>query len=180
MLMVAIYVVARIKKLPRQPNASWGDRCGLVREALWGLLLVVIILGGIYGGIFTPTEAAAVSAVYAFLVAVFVYKDMKLADVPRVLVDSARVTVMLLFIISNAFLFAHVLTTEQIPQTIAATHPRGRAGAVAVPARGQHPAAGRRQLHGALGDHPDPGADPLPDRAPSSASTRSISASSWW
>ena len=91
------------------------------RRAIWGLLLIVIILGGIYGGIFTPTEAAAVAAVYAFLVALFVYRDMGFKDVPRVLLDSGRVTVMLLFIIANAFLFAHVLTTEQIPQTIART-----------------------------------------------------------
>jgi len=89
------------------------------REALWGLLLIVIIMGGIYGGIFTPTEAAAVSAVYAAVVALFIYRDLRFTDVPRVLVDASKVTVMLLFIIANAFLFAHVLTTEQIPQSIA-------------------------------------------------------------
>ncbi len=119
MLMVAIWVVATIKKLPRQDRSGWAERLRTGREALWGLLLIVIILGGIYGGIFTPTEAAAVAAVYAFIIAVFVYRDLKLKDVGRVLVDSARVTVMLLFIISNAMLFAHVLTTEQIPQAIA-------------------------------------------------------------
>jgi C4-dicarboxylate transporter, DctM subunit len=86
---------------------------------MWGLLLIIIILGGIYGGIFTPTEAAAVAAVYAFFVAVFVYRDMGMKDVPRVLVDAGRVTVMLMFIIANALLFAYVLTTERIPQTIA-------------------------------------------------------------
>ena len=68
---------------------------------------------------FTPTEAAAVAAVYAAFVALFVYRDMGFADLPRVLLDSGRITVMLLFIIANAFLFAHVLTTQQIPQTIA-------------------------------------------------------------
>ena len=87
-------------------------------RAMWGLLLVVIILGGIYGGVFTPTEAAAVSAVYAFLVAVVVHRDISLKEVPEVLVDSARVTAMLMFIIANAFLFAFVLTTLQIPQHI--------------------------------------------------------------
>jgi C4-dicarboxylate transporter DctM subunit len=91
------------------------------RRAIWGLLLIVIILGGIYGGVFTPTEAAAVAAVYAFFVALFIYRDMGITDVPRVLLDSGRITVMLLFIIANAFLFAHVLTTQQIPQTIAQT-----------------------------------------------------------
>jgi len=121
MLAVAIYDVARRQDLPRQPPASWGEVFATGRQAIWGLLLIFIILGGIYGGVFTPTEAAAVAAVYAFVAALFIYRDLGFKDVPRVLTDSARVTVMLLFIIANAFLFAHVLTTEQIPQTIAAS-----------------------------------------------------------
>jgi C4-dicarboxylate transporter DctM subunit len=117
-LMVAIWVAATILNLPRQPRQGWGERLRTGKDAIWGLLLIFIILGGIYGGVFTPTEAAAVAAVYAFLIALFVYRDLTLADIPKVLVDSSRVTVMLLFIIGNAFLFAHVLTTAQIPQTI--------------------------------------------------------------
>lgn len=119
MLMVAIWGAATYLKIPREARHSWGERLRTGREAVWGLLLIVIILGGIYGGVFTPTEAAAVAAVYAFAVAMFVYRDIGLRDVPKVLVDSARVTVMLLFIIGNALLFAYVLTTLQIPQTIA-------------------------------------------------------------
>ncbi|PZA12592.1 C4-dicarboxylate ABC transporter permease [Rhodopseudomonas palustris] len=118
-LMVAIYVAARIKKLPRQPKVPWRERLTLFREALWGLLLIFIVMGGIYGGVFTPTEAAAVAAVYAFVAAVFIYRDLKITDVPQVLLDSGRVSVMLMFIICNAFLFGHVLTTAQIPQDIA-------------------------------------------------------------
>ena len=121
LLMVAIYVRARMLDLPKQPRASLRDVVDAGRDSVWGLMLVVIILGGIYGGIFTPTEAAAVSALYAFLIAVFVYRDMGMKDVPRVLVDSGKVTVMLMFIIANALLFAHVLTTERIPQAIAET-----------------------------------------------------------
>jgi C4-dicarboxylate transporter DctM subunit len=119
MLMVAIYIRARMIDLPRQPRATAKELLIAGRDSLWGLLLIIIILGGIYGGVFTPTEAAAVAAVYAFLVAVFVYRDMRMKDVPRVLVDAGRVTVMLMFIIANALLFAYVLTTERIPQTIA-------------------------------------------------------------
>ncbi|HSN19897.1 MAG TPA: TRAP transporter large permease subunit [Usitatibacter sp.] len=119
MLMVAIYVRARMLQLPRQPRATLREMLVAARESLWGLLLLVIILGGIYGGVFTPTEAAAVSAVYAFFVALFIYRDIGWKDVPKVLVDAARVTVMLMFIIANALLFAYVLTTERIPQTIA-------------------------------------------------------------
>ncbi len=119
LLMVTIYVVARVKNLPRQPRASWSHRLASFRDAIWGLLLVIIVMGGIYGGIFTPTEAAAVAAVYGAVAALFIYRDLGFKDVPKVLTDSARVSVMLMFIIANAFLFGHVLTTEQIPQTIA-------------------------------------------------------------
>ena len=119
LLMIAIYIVARIKKYPRQPRASFQEVGAAARDSIWGLALVFIILGGIYGGIFTPTEAAAVSAVYAFLVAVFIYRDIGLKQVPDVLLDAAKVTIMLMFIIVNALLFAHVLTTERIPQIIA-------------------------------------------------------------
>jgi C4-dicarboxylate transporter DctM subunit len=119
MLMVAIYIRARILNLQPQPRAPLREVLIAGRDSSWGLLLIVIILGGIYGGVFTPTEAAAVSAVYAFIIAVYVYRDIGLRDVPRVLVDAAKVTVMLMFIIANALLFAHVLTTERIPQAIA-------------------------------------------------------------
>jgi C4-dicarboxylate transporter DctM subunit len=119
MLMIAIWGAATYLKIPREARHSWAERLRTGRDAVWGLLLIVIILGGIYGGIFTPTEAAAVAAVYAFAVALFVYRDLGFRDVPKVLLDSARVTVMLLFIICNALLFAYVLTTLQIPQTIA-------------------------------------------------------------
>jgi C4-dicarboxylate transporter DctM subunit len=76
MLMTTIYVIARIKNLPKGEWQGWGEIVASGREAGWGLFLIVIILGGIYGGIFTPTEAAAVAAVYAFFLANFVYKDM--------------------------------------------------------------------------------------------------------
>jgi C4-dicarboxylate transporter, DctM subunit len=119
MLMVAIYVLARVRDLPRQPRASLPEFLAAARESIWGMLLLVIILGGIYGGIFTPTEAAAAAAIYAFLIALFVYRDIGWRSVPSVLVDASKVTVMLMFIIANALLFAHVLTTERIPQVIA-------------------------------------------------------------
>ncbi|KQO41004.1 MULTISPECIES: C4-dicarboxylate TRAP transporter large permease protein DctM [Pseudomonadaceae] len=119
-LMIAIYIVARIKKLPALPRASFREWLRSAREAFWGLLLMVIILGGIYTGMFTPTEAAAVAAVYAGFVALFVYKDLTIRECPKVLLESGKLTIMLMFIIANAMLFAHVLTTEQIPQQITA------------------------------------------------------------
>ncbi|MFZ9177279.1 MAG: TRAP transporter large permease [Burkholderiaceae bacterium] len=118
-LMVAIYVRARIEKLPAQPKASMTEVLASGRDAIPGFLLLAIIMGGIYGGVFTPTEAAAVAAVYAVLVSVFVYKDLTFKDLPHTFVEASKTTVMLMFIIANAMLFAHVLTTERIPQIIA-------------------------------------------------------------
>jgi C4-dicarboxylate transporter DctM subunit len=115
-MMATIVVIAKKYDMPRQERASFSTVVRTFREAVWGLMLVVIILGGIYAGIFTPTEAAAVSAVYAFFIAVFVYKDITFKHVPGVLTDASRVTVMLMFIIANAFMFAFLLTTEQVPQ----------------------------------------------------------------
>jgi len=104
----------------RLPRASWIDRLKAFRDSAWGLLLVVLVIGGIYGGIFTPTEAAAVSAVYAFVIAVFVYGELPLRDVPKVLLEAANLSAMLLYIITNAVLFSFLMTHEQIPQAMAA------------------------------------------------------------
>ncbi|WP_288586661.1 TRAP transporter large permease subunit [uncultured Methylobacterium sp.] len=104
---------------PRMPKASWRERWVAFRKSVWGLLLIVLVLGGIYTGAFTPTEAAAVSAVYAFVIALFVYRDLTWRDVPRVLLDSANMSAMLLYIITNAVLFSFLMTSEQIPQAMA-------------------------------------------------------------
>ena len=145
MLMLTIYIMARVKKLPQGEWRGWGEVFASGREAGWGLMLIVIILGGIYGGIFTPTEAAAVAAVYAFFIAAFVYRDMgplhvegegrnlSLMRKPMALVtvffhrdtrdtlfEAGKLTVTLMFIIANALILKHVLTDEQIPQQISA------------------------------------------------------------
>jgi C4-dicarboxylate transporter DctM subunit len=143
MLMEGIYVVAKVRGLPAQEWAGMREILVSARDAFWGLLLIVIILGGIYGGVFTPTEAAAVAAVYAFFIANFVYKDMGPLkgegehrhsllsrphslitvffheDTKHALFEAGRTTIMLLFIIANALILKHVLTEEQIPQSIA-------------------------------------------------------------
>ena len=113
------WFLARKKNYPRMPKASWGDRLVAFRKSAWGLLLIVIVMGGIYTGVFTPTEAAAMSAVYAFFIAVFVYKDLRLKQVPKVLLDSASMSAMLLYIITNAVLFSFLMTSENIPQAMA-------------------------------------------------------------
>ena len=110
---------ARKFNYPRMPKASFGERWRTFRESIWGLALILIVMGGIYAGLFTPTEAAAMSAVYAFIVAVFIYKDMRLKDVPKVLLNSANMSAMLLYIITNAVMFSFILTNENIPQSLA-------------------------------------------------------------
>ena len=119
MLGVVTWYRARQNNYPRMPKATWKQRWKAFRDSLWGLLLVVIVLGGIYGGLFTPTEAAAVSAVYAFIIAVFVYKDLPMKKVPRTLLDAANMSAMLLYIITNAVLFSFLMTHENIPQIMA-------------------------------------------------------------
>ena len=144
MLMLTIYVIAKIKGLPKGDWLGWGEVYASAKEAIWGLFLIVIILGGIYGGIFTPTEAAAVASIYAFIIAVFVYRDMgplaAIGDKPKqsllqnplaiitaffhkdtrdTLFEAGKLTITLMFIIANALILKHVLTDEQIPQQIA-------------------------------------------------------------
>jgi C4-dicarboxylate transporter DctM subunit len=113
------WLIARRRGLPRLPRASWRERWQALREASWGLALIVIVIGGIYSGVFTPTEAAACAAVYSFVVVVFVYGDLKLSQVPRALLDAAAMSAMLLYIITNAVLFSFLMTSENIPQGMA-------------------------------------------------------------
>ncbi|MFS0755026.1 TRAP transporter large permease subunit [Noviherbaspirillum sp. 1P10PC] len=119
LLGLTTWYLAKKHNYPRMPKASWAERLAAFRKSAWGLLLIVIVMGGIYTGVFTPTEAAAMSAVYAFVVAVFVYKDMGMKQVPKVLLDSASMSAMLLYIITNAVLFSFLMTSENIPQAMA-------------------------------------------------------------
>jgi C4-dicarboxylate transporter DctM subunit len=105
---------------PRMTRATWGEAIKAFRDSIWGLALIILVLGGIYSGLFTPTEAAAVSAVYAFVIAVFVYRDLNWSDIPKVLLSSANMSAMILYIITNAVLFSFLMTSEQIPQAITA------------------------------------------------------------
>lgn len=119
--MLGLTTMFRAWKLnyPRMPKATYKERWSAFKDSVWGLMLVIIVMGGIYSGVFTPTEAAAISAVYAFFIAIWVYKDIKLKDVRRIVLESAAMSAMLLYIITNAVMFAFILTSEQIPQSIA-------------------------------------------------------------
>ena len=119
MLCIVTWLLAKKRNYPRVQRASWLETWQAFRESLWGLMLVVIIIGGIYSGLFTATEAAAMAAVYSFFIAVFVYRAIKIRDVPRVLLRAANTSAMLLYIITNAVLFSFVLTNENIPSALA-------------------------------------------------------------
>jgi C4-dicarboxylate transporter, DctM subunit len=119
MLGVTTWYRAWRNDYPRMARATWGQCLRAFRDSFWGLFLIVLVLGGIYSGLFTPTEAAAVAAVYAFFIAVFVYKELKFADVPAVLLKAASMSAMILYIITNAAVFSWLLTSEQIPQSMA-------------------------------------------------------------
>ncbi len=118
-LLTATWVVARRMNMPREPWHGFGHLWRSFLRAFWGLLLIVIVVGGIYGGVFTPTEAAAVAAVYSAFIALFVHRDMGFKDIPNVMLDSAKMTAVLMFIIACAMIFAHTLTEERIPQNLA-------------------------------------------------------------
>ncbi|GAB3398765.1 TRAP transporter large permease subunit [Massilia agilis] len=119
LLGLTTWFLARKHNYPRMKRATWGERFDAFRKSAWGLVLIVIVMGGIYTGMFTPTEAAGMAAVYAFFIAVFVYKDLKLKQVGKVLLDSAAMSAMLLYIITNAVLFSFLMTSENVPQAMA-------------------------------------------------------------
>ncbi len=118
LLMGVTWFVAKKRDYPCLPKASFKVVARTFRESVWGLMLIIVVIGGIYSGLFTPTEAAAMSAVYAFIVAVFIYKDMTLKEVPKTLLAAANMSSMILYIITNAVLFSFLLTSEQIPQQL--------------------------------------------------------------
>jgi C4-dicarboxylate transporter DctM subunit len=119
-LMGVTFIYAKKHNFPTIPRASFKEVVKSFLDAFWGLFLVVIVMGGIYGGVFTPTEAAAVSAVYAFICATFIYRSLPFRDIGKVLLHAANTSSMLLYIITNAILFNFLLTSEQIPQNLAA------------------------------------------------------------
>ena len=118
MLSTTTWYRAWKNNIPRVEKASWGEAGRAFMDSIWGISLIVVVLGGIYAGWFTPTEAAAMSAVYAFLIEMLIYKDLAWKDVPKVLLVSANMSAMILYIVTNAVLFSFLMTSEQIPQAM--------------------------------------------------------------
>jgi C4-dicarboxylate transporter DctM subunit len=121
MMMIVTYIGAKRLGFKRTEPESFKTRLQKMGNASWALLTIVIVIGGIYGGIFTPTEAAAVAAVWAFFVSMFIYRDIKWSEIFTIFLESAKTSAMIMFIIANAMLFAHFLTIENVPQAITST-----------------------------------------------------------
>ena len=121
MMMVITYIGAKRLGFESTTPESFKVRLKKMTDASWALMTIVIVIGGIYGGIFTPTEAAAVAATWAFFVSMFIYKDIKWSNIYTIFLESAKTSAMIMFIIANAMLFAHFLTLENVPQTITNT-----------------------------------------------------------
>lgn len=120
-IMVLAYRKAGKLELPLAEPMSRSKKFRTLRDGLLPVLMVLIILGGIYGGVFTPTEAAAVAVVYGFVVAFFIYKELKLRDLPEVLLKTCALTGVVLLVLAAAAMFSFVLTFESIPLEMADT-----------------------------------------------------------
>lgn len=119
-LVVSAIIHARKNNYGMLPKESFSERIKKTKKAFWGILLPVIILGGIYIGIVTPTEAAFVACLYGIIVSIFIYKEMNFSQFKAVVIESINITSMIFLIISSAFVFGMFLTTEQVPQNLAA------------------------------------------------------------
>ncbi|MBP2308913.1 TRAP transporter large permease subunit [Azospirillum melinis] len=120
-MMLTVWILARVRNYPREPWQGFGALVRASRGAFWALLMTAIILFGIVGGYFTPTEASIVAALYAFVIGLFVYKGFKLRQLPGILLESAIGAGGLILLVGLANVFGWILTSEQIPQAIAAS-----------------------------------------------------------
>lgn len=113
-LIIAMLISTRNTSLKTMPKASAKEIVETFKDAIWGFLMPIIILGGIYGGIFTPTEAAAVAAIYGLIVGIFIYKTVKIKDLYKILVDSASQTAVVMFIVAASSIFGYLINVEGI------------------------------------------------------------------
>ena len=118
-LCIPTYIISVKRGYPKRGRSSWAERWAVTKDAIWALLMPVILLGGILSGIFTPTEASIVTCVYSLIVGVFIYKEIKLSDVPRIIAENMRSCASIIILIGMANVFAFILTNERIPQMVA-------------------------------------------------------------
>ncbi|MCH3959737.1 MAG: TRAP transporter large permease subunit [Selenomonas sp.] len=119
-LFFILYLVFRCRHMKRQSASSWAERFQILRSSFWGLLLPILVVGGIYTGLFTPTEAAAVGTVYSLFITFFIYRSIQLRDLPDILTETVQTTSMIFAIMIGAMLFGFILTVLQAPQALMA------------------------------------------------------------
>ena len=118
-IMLIAYYYSKKMNLPLADETTTSDKIRVLKDGILPLLMIGIILGGIYGGVFTPTEAASVAVVYGFLVSFFVYKELKLEDMPKLLLNTANLSGVVLLVLATASMFSFILTFERIPHALA-------------------------------------------------------------
>jgi C4-dicarboxylate transporter DctM subunit len=118
-IMIMAYYFSRKMNLPLADKTSFLVKIRILKDGILPILMIIIILGGIYGGIFTPTEAASVAVVYGFIVSFFIYKELKIEDIPTVLLNTAALSGVVLLVLATASMFSFILTFERIPHALA-------------------------------------------------------------
>ena len=118
-IMIMAYYFSRKMNLPLAEKTSLLNKIRVLKDGILPILMIIIILGGIYGGIFTPTEAASVAVVYGFIVSFFIYKELKIEDLPTVLLNTAALSGVVLLVLATASMFSFILTFERIPHALA-------------------------------------------------------------
>ena len=118
-IMIMAYYFSRKMNLPLAEKTSLLNKIRVLKYGILPILMIIIILGGIYGGIFTPTEAASVAVVYGFIVSFFIYKELKMEDLPTVLLNTAALSGVVLLVLATASMFSFILTFDRIPHAIA-------------------------------------------------------------
>tara|TARA_B100001113_G_scaffold159601_1_gene130509 strand:+ start:201 stop:1481 length:1281 start_codon:yes stop_codon:yes gene_type:complete len=118
-IMLIAYYYSRKMNLPLADKTTSSQKLNILREGVLPILMILIILGGIYGGIFTPTEAASVAVVYGFVVSFFIYKELTIEDIPKVLLNTASLSGVVLLVLATASVFSFILTFERIPHALA-------------------------------------------------------------
>jgi tripartite ATP-independent transporter DctM subunit len=117
-LMVMVRAIAVKLDLPRHPFPGLGDLWRAFRDAFWALLTPVILFAGLFGGVFTPTEAAAISVAYALVLGLVIYREFRWADLPRIILDTVETTGVVMSLVMAASLLAYCLAVSQVPQTV--------------------------------------------------------------
>ena len=118
-LIIVGYIISVKQNYPSHPLPSFKEAIKIIRDALLSLFLVVIIVGGLLGGVFTATEAAVFGAMYAFIITFFIYKELNLRDLPEIFLKTVYTTAMVMFLVANSNAFAYVLAIEEAPRLVA-------------------------------------------------------------